>query len=98
MSIDTLEFVKALESAGVERKVAEAHVKVLAGARDPCRHRSVGAENRSGGAAHGGDRVGGRHRHHGRGAGYCQLTDPVPALIQRSPLALKPTIVRDTER
>jgi hypothetical protein len=29
MSIDTLEYVKTLESAGVERKVAEAHVKAM---------------------------------------------------------------------
>jgi hypothetical protein len=29
MSIDTLEFVKTLESAGVERKVAEADVKAI---------------------------------------------------------------------
>jgi type II secretory pathway predicted ATPase ExeA len=29
MSIDTLEYVKTLENAGVERKVAEAHVKAM---------------------------------------------------------------------
>jgi hypothetical protein len=29
MSIDTLEYVKTLESAGVERKVAEAHVRAM---------------------------------------------------------------------
>jgi hypothetical protein len=29
MSIDTLEYVKTLESAGVERKVTEAHVKAI---------------------------------------------------------------------
>jgi hypothetical protein len=29
MSIDTLAYVKTLESAGVERKVAEAHVKAM---------------------------------------------------------------------
>ena len=90
MSIDTLEYVKTFENAGVERKVAEAHVKAISAHVVP--ELATRADlNR---VEHKLEQkietmvqrmeatvVESRNRHDGRGARCRQLADPVRALI-----------------